>query len=108
MINLLPPKYKENLLSEEAKRLIIILGSLVFISLLSFSLISSVSAIVSPQEFRRNNIPANRVGEGFGLALKRRPAFAETLRAGRLKSPLPMREKVTCSFTYAKFYNYKY
>jgi Tfp pilus assembly protein PilN len=39
MINLLPPKYKEDLLSEETKRLVIILGSLFFISLLSFSLI---------------------------------------------------------------------
>lgn len=39
MINLLPPEYKENLLFEEAKRLVIILGSLVFISLVSLALI---------------------------------------------------------------------
>ena len=39
MINLLPPKYKVDLLLEETKRLIIILGSLFFISLLSLSLI---------------------------------------------------------------------
>ena len=49
------------------------------LTLLSFSLISSESAIVSPQELPGNNAPAYRVGEALASPFERATKVAPTL-----------------------------